>query len=754
MKSKTPFILIAVLILCVAFVLVRYTDLFRGPPQQPAETVDRVFETAPGRVTRITIQPAGGEAVTLSGEDPGAIREWRIVEPIDARADEWKAGDVASLLEGIDDRLARSFGPEDTPDTNITGLDEPRWTLRFKDADGRSYSLRIGRPEVLSGGDRRYVQPGESDRVYVVEADFERLLENPLRNLRDKDIIDIDQRRITRVEVDGRDRYELVRDGDDWRVLAEGFSAPALKEPVRKLIQLFSPLAVEAFITDHPESLSSYGLDEPRATVRLHLGAVQLPAATTTPATEPAEETCTLLLGNTTREGAYAKLERSDSVFRLRASAFEDFQPTLAEVREKTLVRFETDRVVAIEMDLPTGSLRLERQDGAWRMLAPETGPASGAVVSRLLDDLAALQAERFVDAATPAAYGLQPPRASITLRPDKGDPLTLRIGARSPSGKVAFAQTAGDQSVAVVDGEEAAALLREPAGYYSPRLLELPAGAKVVGVTLERPDFTYVLVRRDGAWRLTEPLDAAADQARVNALLRELDPLTANSVVRLGGEIPNRYKTTVRHVTVHLTLEGEPATAATTTPATGPATLTRTIHVAGLDDKAYAWVESDGLQPIGAMSARFFDDLLAEYRDRNLTSVQPQDVQEVRIATRDEAIELRREGDGWACVEPDPYVQIDPDKVEKMLRGVDDLTAKRFVAHGDPRPGLYGLDDPWLTVTLTRAEAEPVAIVVSGKGAEGAKNRYATMTGVKGVFLLSAEDAAALAHDLEHFTK
>jgi hypothetical protein len=590
--------------------------------------------------------------------------------------------------------------------------------------------------------------------VYVVRADFERLLDKPLRNLRDKDIIDVDRRRITRVEVDGRDRYEIVREGDGWRVLAEGFSAPALDEPVRKLVQLFSPLAVQEFVTDSPESLSPYGLDSPRATVRLHLKPAEQPTTTTTAATEPAEETCTLLLGGKTRDGVYAKLARWDSVFRLRASALEDYQPTLSEVRQKTVLRFEPDRIAAVEMDLPAGTVQLERQGELWRMVAPETGPASAAAVNRLLDDLAALLAEQFVDAATPAAYGLQPPRASITLRPEKGDPLTLRIGARSPSGEVTFVQAGGDQSVAVVDGEEAAALLREPASYYSPRLLELPADAEVTRIALERPDFTYVLVRRDGTWRLREPVDAATDQARVDALLRELDPLTASSVLHLARDVPERYTAAEQHVTVRLTLEAEPETRPEAAPATGPAVPERVARVVKLEGKAYAWVESDGLQPVGAMSARFYDDLLAEYRSRNLTAVEPESVQDIRIATHDDAIELRREDDGWSCVEPDPYVQIDPDKIEEMLRGVDDLTAERFAAHGEVDPSRYGLDDPWLTVTLTCADAEPLMIVVSPSGADDGKNRYATMTGVKGVFLLSAEDAGKLARDLEYFTE
>ena len=101
MKPKTAIFLLAVLLLCVGYVAVRHAGWFTSEDEKSdgegKPVAKRLFEPAPGAPTKLTIATGedGKIVFTKIGED------WRIVEPISAKAESFEVTKVTDALAGL-----------------------------------------------------------------------------------------------------------------------------------------------------------------------------------------------------------------------------------------------------------------------------------------------------------------------------------------------------------------------------------------------------------------------------------------------------------------------------------------------------------------------------------------------------------------------------------------------------------------------------------------------------------------------------
>ncbi len=173
---------------------------------------------------------------------------------------------------------------------------------------------------------------------------------------------------------------------------------------------------------------------------------------------------------------------------------------------------------------------RLERVEGAWKLLAPISFPADHATAESLASALATLQSEAAIDDPAPLAeYGLEgPPRVRFRA----GDrELELRVGGRSPLGGNTYAATAAAKPVYAVAGYRATALERNLDDLRDKRVMRFERDA-VVELRVRWKDGAARLVRDDQdpeVWRLAEPLAAAADAGAVSKALSDLEFLRAS---------------------------------------------------------------------------------------------------------------------------------------------------------------------------------------------------------------------------------
>ncbi|MFS8807055.1 DUF4340 domain-containing protein [Synechococcus sp. R6-10] len=216
-------------------------------------------------------------------------------------------------------------------------------------------------------------------------------------------------------------------EGSRWRIVSPIQSA-ALDFPIEQLLNTFSRLTPQITL-EGVTDLAAFGLDQPRHQIALF----------------PKEgDPYRLAIGNDNFDGSgfYAQPEGGQVVL-LSSAQKGSLLPSLLALRDKTLLRFDTAEVKALQVQLAEAEpevVRLQRQDvrasGAehftWQIVQPRELPADEINVNRLLNTLARLQAVEFpAETQTDLApYGLEQPSARLTVELEGGKTLKVALGS------------------------------------------------------------------------------------------------------------------------------------------------------------------------------------------------------------------------------------------------------------------------------------------------------------------------------------
>lgn len=772
MKPKTAIVLGAILLVSLFLVVLSGSDWLKSKPTDTEGPKEQEVLKAPaGKIARLVVEGRGQKIVfERAGE------KWRLVEPVSGQAENFR-------VDGIVDSIKDLKGmPAQDVDAATSGLDSPLWTLtavyRADSGKDTTQKLLIGRPRPMEA-DQTYVKLDGGKTAYVVKVDFRGKLDKPASEFRDATVLDLKADKIVRIAVAGSQNYELAKRDGRWGVVRP-VSAKADAEAVKKVVDKIASLKASEFLPETPKSLAPFGLDKPALTVEVEMEAEAPAAPATTQATKPVEPPkpgakYVLHIGSPSRMGdkLYAKLDGSNEVFTVDKDLSKDLGPALNDLRDKKVVDIAPDAVTSVELALAEGKVKLEKKDGAWKMSAPISGPASAENVKKLLDKIAGLKAAEFKDdAAAAEVYGMASPAGTITLRQaGQDEAITLLVGGRSASGEMTFVKSAAGKSIAVVPTADAAELLAEGATYWDPQLLKLAPEAKVAKIELRRTDDTYNLAKdANGAWTLSTPLAAPADKDNVNKVLDRLENLKAEKIVALGRMAPEQYAKSPAIMQVVFTTESpapaeppatqpgtQPSSAAATQPtkpaAKPPVTKAYKVTVAKVGLHSYAWIDGGSIVAVGQFAPALYDDLSAELRSRPVWTVEPEQVRGVKLTAGEESLEFRKTPDGWQSV-ADPYVKIDAEKVANYLKDAKELKAEKFLTSKAGDDAKYGLDKPWLTLELTDQAGKAINLTVSHTGVTPTKDRYAKASTTPGTFSVPAEQIEKLGKKLKDFTK
>ncbi|MFS8837151.1 DUF4340 domain-containing protein [Synechococcus sp. R6-5] len=208
-------------------------------------------------------------------------------------------------------------------------------------------------------------------------------------------------------------------EGSRWRIVSPIQSA-ALDFPIEQLLNTFSRLTPQITL-EGATDLAAFGLDQPRHQIALF----------------PKEgDPYRLAIGNDNFDGSgfYAQPEGGQVVL-LSSAQKGSLLPSLLALRDKTLLRFDTAEVKALQVQLAEAEpevVRLQRQDDTWQIVQPRELPADEINVNRLLNTLARLQAVEFpAETQTDLApYGLEQPSARLTVELEGGKTLNVALGS------------------------------------------------------------------------------------------------------------------------------------------------------------------------------------------------------------------------------------------------------------------------------------------------------------------------------------
>ncbi|MFN7987144.1 MAG: DUF4340 domain-containing protein [Thermoanaerobaculia bacterium] len=216
---------------------------------------------------------------------------------------------------------------------------------------------------------------------------------------------------------------------------------------------------------------------------------------------------------------------------------WERHQPTSEEAAKarKRLLDLDTKEVTGLVLERPDqAKVELARKDGRWLLGGPKGGAADAVTADGLVSDLARLDVVGETRTGfDPKEYGLDAPRAKVTVSLKDGSSRTILFGAAIPGADATAASEGG--RIGSVKFAPIAQLTKPYDEYRSRSLVDVPS-AEVTRVTVSRGP-NRVVVSRDAArgWRLEQPVQDLASATFVEQLLADLAGVRASEFPAVG---------------------------------------------------------------------------------------------------------------------------------------------------------------------------------------------------------------------------
>ncbi len=348
---------------------------------------------------------------------------------------------------------------------------------------------------------------------------------------------------------------------------------------------------------------------------------------------------------------------------------WERHQPTSEERAkgQKLLLELDAKEVEGLVLERPgQQTVELKKADGRWVLAGAKGGAADAVAADGLVADLGRLDLLGETRTAfDPKEYGLDAPKAKVTIRLAGGAARTVLFGAAIPG---------ADATAAAVDGRLGSvkfapiAQLTKPFDEYrSKSLLDVPV-SEVTRLTVVRGP-NRVSVARDGSsWRLEQPVADLASGPFVDQLLADLAGVRASEFPTIGpadlprvGLAPPAAEVVLekgREVVARLAFGAEKADAA------GKLYASRDGVVMVVDDRAQ---ESLGKE-------------LSAYREGKLLPLDPWLVTRVEV----EAGELRAGAEKVEGAWSSAGREVEARLVEDVVDRLSSAEVRRFVAVKD----------------------------------------------------------------------
>ncbi|TMA40525.1 MAG: DUF4340 domain-containing protein, partial [Deltaproteobacteria bacterium] len=279
--------------------------------------------------------------------------------------------------------------------------------------------------------------------VRVIDAYQKTALEKTAFDLRDKKVAHLDDAaELKRIDVAGvKSPYVLEKDGTTWKVNGAAADAGAAD----RVASALKSLRATAVAAEKAGSLKEFGLDKPKATVKLAVAA-------------GSDTYARVVRIGQVKSGAaqktYAKREDSATVYEVDKQVLTDVEKEPFDLQNKELVKVDREAVRKLVFQTPAGKVEITRvkntppdggfPDEVFTVVAPHQGAAKKWKISSALYSIASLRAAAF-EGPVPAAkdlakYGLDKPK-TVTLLGEEDKVLArVRVGSEKDGKRYALA--------------------------------------------------------------------------------------------------------------------------------------------------------------------------------------------------------------------------------------------------------------------------------------------------------------------------
>jgi hypothetical protein len=377
--------------------------------------------------------------------------------------------------------------------------------------------------------------------------------------------------------------------------------------------------------------------------------------------------------------------------------------PTLIDVPEANLTRLEIDR----------GRERLvfERRGqgiGRWLMVEPVEVAAEPTRLETLVRNLKELR--KSPDSGNvmgPAdSFGLAPPAATVKLwsaaapeRLSAAEPIAaLDLGKTVRN--IQYVRTAGEDAIEVADAKLLNAV-QLPLNEWRERVVMAVPSFQVASVTIKRPDQVIRAERgKRGQWRLSAPVSAPANPAKVESLIAALSSLRVIDGDK--GFVADNVKDFAPFGLV------SPVTIEMTT--TRPGDLSLVLHVGKPvpDQPERIYVrqgDQDDVVIVDAKALAEVPSTAAALRSRRVADIEPAAVTEIQIQTKIGTFAVSKRPNQWELTSPRTE-KADTESVMALLNRIDALETSEFFEPS--RIGNAELDPALMTIKIWEAANAP----------------------------------------------
>jgi uncharacterized protein DUF4340 len=328
----------------------------------------------------------------------------------------------------------------------------------------------------------------------------------------------------------------LKKENGSWQLVAP-VVAKADEAEASAIANALGQTEIVRVIDENPADLKDYGLATPRI-------AIDFKAAGD-------KDYRRLLIGEKSPTGSdlFAKRNDEKKVFLIPASQESTLNRSTFELRDKTLLKFERDKVDAIGVEAGGKTLQLAKDNTEWKITQPLQARADYGSVEGLIGRLQTTGMKSIVsDNPTPAdlkQYGLDKPAATVDLKLGSAR-ATLAVGGKAADNTV-YARDASKPMVVTIDSAFADELKKGADDYRRKDLFEFrPYTANRVEITRATQTIAFEKVKGEAPasasapagsnaeekWRRVSPTAADVDKDKVDALLSRLSNMRATSFV------------------------------------------------------------------------------------------------------------------------------------------------------------------------------------------------------------------------------
>ena len=397
--------------------------------EEAAEQAKKLFQFDKEEVNSISLDRDSG-SITLKKENGG----WKLVAPIEAKADETAVDGLASELSSTQVERSLEPGPVDWKDY---GLENPNLKISVGLKDGRRLDLELGNKDFNQ--DSVFGRIPHLAKVLVLPGFLYTTADKEPVDFRDKTVLEFDREQVRAVEIRAkRKTYRLQKEGQDWSI-REPIQARADRSEIRSLLSDLEFARVEEFVERGAGELKTYGLNAPSSRVDLYLGDNRARK--------------TLLVGKKVGAQFYAKDDAGEDVFRIKEDLVEKFDLDLSKLRDRKMARFERDEVKRIEVKLPDRKFEFVKDsEDQWRLRTPTGHEEKSVLEYKLFWPLEDLEGKEIVDRANldDPKYGFSEPSAEVKVV--KKDDQIIEVVLGKTEGEVVFGKAAPDPTLYKVD--------------------------------------------------------------------------------------------------------------------------------------------------------------------------------------------------------------------------------------------------------------------------------------------------------------